>query len=323
MKRFIPCIVILGISVLCCGALFSATIVVQGETGTDLKKAVDSAQPGDVITFNPGLKPEIILSSEITVNKSLTILGRPDGTTSIRGSNCPIFKFQRERDQKSFTIELINLTLSDGVATGENGESLGTGGGGGCGMGGAVYFDGFSEGCFVCDRVHFLNNKAVGGDGGGSSAQSNGGKGGNGSHGFNNGGEGGRGKDNHPEGHESGFFCGGGGGAGEWVTVCNAAKGGDAGYGGGGGGGGGGGVSRADGGSGGNFGGEGGWGGLFWTNAGGGGGAGLGGAIFMRAGTLVLENCEFKNNSAKGGNGGYRAGSGQGKAGAIFLIGRS
>ncbi|HAZ43403.1 MAG TPA: hypothetical protein DCZ55_02685, partial [Cyanobacteria bacterium UBA11371] len=49
----------------------------------------------------------------------------------------------------------------------------------------------------------------------------------------------------------------------------------------------------------------------------GGGGAGLGGAIFIRAGSLTLNNTTFNNNSATGGTGGN---NGKGKGGAIFAV---
>jgi hypothetical protein len=48
----------------------------------------------------------------------------------------------------------------------------------------------------------------------------------------------------------------------------------------------------------------------------GGGGAGLGGALFLRAGTLSLEQCSFIGNRASGGEGNE---SGYGKGGAIFI----
>ncbi|MFN6487859.1 calcium-binding protein, partial [Nostoc sp. DedQUE02] len=50
---------------------------------------------------------------------------------------------------------------------------------------------------------------------------------------------------------------------------------------------------------------------------GGGGGAGLGGGIFVRSGSLTLNNTSFTNNTATGGTG---ANSGQGLGGAIFIM---
>ena len=115
-------------------------------------------------------------------------------------------------------------------------------------------------------------------------------------------------------GGNGGDGAGGGGG-------CGGSSG-NGGFGGGGGGsafgnggfGGGGGSGSAPGlaGFGGAFGGNGGFGG-------GGGGAGLGGAIFLRAGTLVLQDSELTQNTATPGLGTSGGGNGQGKGGAIFI----
>lgn len=63
--------------------------------------------------------------------------------------------------------------------------------------------------------------------------------------------------------------------------------------------------------------GQGGWG----AGAGGldfgGGGGGFGGAVFIRQGNLVVEDCSFEGNKASGGKGTNR---GQGKGGAVFAI---
>ena len=334
MKRILPYIIILGLTAVCGGTLQASIIVVQDSSEAALRAAVINAATGDVITFNPGLNSEITLNNEIVINKSLTILGRADGQTTIRGNNCPVFNIQRIDLQQKFSIEIINLTLRDSAAIGENGQSLGSGGGGGggCGMGGALYFDGSSDGTLLCDRVHFINNKAVGGNGGvggGWHFPNDGGKGGNGSHGFNNGGAGGQSyeyKDGVGReivfGAGGGPFSGGGGGAGESSDNYYAGNGGDGNYGGGGGGGGysfsfstweGFGGSWA--GKGGDF--------FIWYSkecGGGGGGAGLGGAIFVKEGVLIVANCEFNSNFATGGSGGTRAGNGQGKGGAIFSM---
>ncbi|MEG4110259.1 Ig-like domain-containing protein, partial [Microcoleus sp. S13_C5] len=67
-------------------------------------------------------------------------------------------------------------------------------------------------------------------------------------------------------------------------------------------------------------GGGGGLGGLGGGGGGGvgsGGGGGLGGAIFIRTGSLTLNNATFSNNTATGGTG---ANNGQGKGGAIFAM---
>ena len=64
-----------------------------------------------------------------------------------------------------------------------------------------------------------------------------------------------------------------------------------------------------------------GFGGPFGGNGGhgGGGGAGLGGAIFLRAGTLLLQDSTLTQNTATPGSGASGAGNGQGKGGALFI----
>ncbi|MEG4361890.1 choice-of-anchor D domain-containing protein, partial [Microcoleus sp. C2C3] len=92
------------------------------------------------------------------------------------------------------------------------------------------------------------------------------------------------------------------------------------------GGGGGGGLSGGDGGFGGGGGGADGLGGFGGGNGDdgggiglGGGGAGLGGAVFIRQGTLTLNNATFTGNEAEGGTG-ASTNPGQGKGGAIFAM---
>lgn len=132
---------------------------------------------------------------------------------------------------------------------------------------------------------------------------------------------------------DGGVFGGGGGGGimqiGAGLTPPNAGvvyPAGAGGFGGGGGGGGGGssdGSPNAPGASGGAFGGAGTTGRA--GGGGGGGGAGLGGAIFIRSGSVLFENCSFTGNTAARGfgqwldNPGNRGADGQGKGGAIFV----
>lgn len=122
----------------------------------------------------------------------------------------------------------------------------------------------------------------------------------------------------------------GGWGAGGGFSVGPLGGGGDAGTFGGGGGGSGGVVTLADGsrttfpgsagGQGGVFGGEGGIGDGV-TGGRGGGGAGCGGAVFVRAGSLVMTQCTFTGNSALPGQGQTQdgMGAGLGKGGAVFI----
>src|SRR5215469_625274 len=130
-------------------------------------------------------------------------------------------------------------------------------------------------------------------------------------------------------------FAGGGGGGGGGTTDAGATgeqSGGMGGFGGGGGGGGG--RTRGDGqpgpgGLGGQFGGSGTVAGLCREcGGGGGGGAGLGGAVFIRAGILLLDNCSFSGDSVTAGQGGVGdclttgcvAPSGQAAGRAVFAV---
>jgi hypothetical protein len=187
---------------------------------------------------------------------------------------------------------------SGGASPGSNATTVGNpGGGGGDGAGGG----GGSEGS-ACPRPSPPENC--------SGPGKNGGAGGAG--GFGGGGGGGGRSGDNPLSF-SGKGIGGVGGAGGF-----------------GGGGGGGGTQdfedftdrQAVGGAGGQFGGAGQTGNA--NGASGGGGAGLGGAVFLRAGSLIVRDSDFVDNAAAGGLGGQRSGraraaSGQGKGGALFL----
>lgn len=186
--------------------------------------------------------------------------------------------------------------------------------------------------------------------GGGFGGLGNAGNGGNGGDGGTEGGNGGNGGDGGNGG--VGVFGGsgpwgdlgtlgtaafsGGGGLGGVGNAGNGGRGGNAeaptasggngGHGGNGGNGGfgGGGGAGGFGGEGGYFGmtgtpgipGQGGFGGGDGAVGLGGGGGGLGGAIFLKAGRLILHNTVFEHNEAIGGSG---ANLGQGKGGAIFV----
>ncbi len=245
------------------------------------------------------------------------------------------------------TLRLEEITLEGGVARGFDGGETHRGGtgGGGAGLGGAV----FNQGTLEIVASTLAGNQATGGNGG---AQSNifdtfprGGSGGGGTAGdggdptgstaaFDVGGAGGAGGGgaggNGAEapgggtaGSAGGFGGGGGGGGGNANDP--AFAGGAGGFGGGGGAGGGGQSGQAAG-----AGGAGGFGGGAGANGqsgdpsttpggGGGGGAGMGGAVFNHGGSVSVVNSTFSGNSAAGGAGGRgNGGAGQGLGGAIF-----
>jgi uncharacterized delta-60 repeat protein len=224
------------------------------------------------------------------------------------------------------SLELDNVTLSDGLAAGFAGGS--PGGGGSAGMGGAI----FNEGSLTLAGSTLTGNLAVGGNGAGNSSWGSPYAGGGGGGGV--GGAGGNSSFFAAPG--GGGYLGGGGGGQRAVYGSNSTAGYAGSFGGGGGGGGGGsrGYAPGPGGTGG-FGGGGGAGGsnaLGVTAAygpgglgggngaasGGGGGAGMGGAVFNDAGTVTITNCTFGGNTARGGKDGGGNPSGSGLGGAVF-----
>ncbi|EAW35711.1 DUF4347 domain-containing protein [Lyngbya sp. PCC 8106] len=285
----------------------------------------------DTISFNtnvrlnldPSLKRiQPLINSNINFignNKTISGDNDNDGVIDLNGEDRPLLFIN------SGVVSFEDLTFTGGVAKG--GSSLS--GGGGAGLGGGLFIN---SGDITLDNVTFEKNYAIGGDansggyaGGGLSGKGFNRVGGglftdgpdeNGSGLGENGGFGeGGGFGNNANGGDGGF--GGGGGEG------NNANGGDGGFGGGGGFG-----YNANGGNGG-FGGGGGrgsitpgQGGFGAGNGGesaGGGGAGFGGALFIREGTLTIQNSTFSNNSAQGGEGRGGSETGQGLGGAIFV----
>ena len=281
------------------------------------------------------------------VNSNITIVGNNhslSGDANNNGSNDsgdlrPLFIL-------SGSVNISDLSITNGRAEGGSG-----GGGGGGGLGGGLFI---YDGNVSLTNVAFTNNIAQGGrgglggggggmfgnsDGGGGGLFGNalntgvyGGVGGYGGNG-NYGGYGGDYRPNYVGGYggfgggggfggrgEDGGFGGFGGGGGRGGLSFTGGDGGDGGFGGGGG--------SSSGGGGGNYGGRGGFGGGGGNYRGGGGnyggsggsagGAGLGGGIFVRSGSLTLNNTTFTGNTARGGTGGNY--SGQGLAGAIFIM---
>ncbi|MFN6435750.1 MAG: calcium-binding protein [Nostoc sp. DedSLP01] len=228
----------------------------------------------------------------------------------------------------SGSVDISDLTITNGRAKGGDSEQ----GGGGAGMGGGLFI---YDGNVSLTDVAFTNNAAQGGNsgigfgnnGGGGMFGNSGGYGGGGLFGSSNGNNGGYGGNGNYGGSSNGGFGGGGfgssgiGGSGGFGGGGGRGVVGDAGSGGFGGGGGssvaGDGGSGGYGGGGGYFGGSGGFGGGDGTGFLGGGGAGLGGGIFVRTGSLTLNNTSFTNNTATGGS---SLNDGQGLGGAIFIM---
>ena len=301
----------------------------------------DNNSTKDIIDLAAIANQTITLASSLpTITEQVEIQGND---VTINGQNGSSYShlFAINAETSSTQINLQDLTLTNGVAKGGDGES---GGGGGLGAGGALFL---ANGKTVVDNVAFINNQAIGG-----SSTSTGGQGGNDEGSGIGGGQGGGLNEGDGSSYSpSSFTVSGGIGGGGAGTEGNGTPGnpGDAGTGGGAGGGGGGGSSSPDeggdggvggaggygggggaggggggdydnvgdnengsgniGGAGGTYGGDGGSGSGGNGNSGGagglgGGGAALGGAVYVDDGAeLVLFNSSFSGNSTTAGTG--------------------
>ncbi|WP_254032365.1 DUF4347 domain-containing protein [Planktothrix agardhii] len=325
-------------------ANFNVTVANDDGTGTvpgTLSKAIldaNTAAGDDTITLTTNVRftgvPQVLIDSNIAfIGGGFTVSGDVNNNSSNdAGDVRPFFV-------KSGTVSFSNMTINGGRAQGGNGPR---GGGGAAGMGGALFI---YNGIVTIDNVTFTSNQAIGGNsasgalggggglggnGGGSNFAGGGGGGGFGGNGVNGSGlsggsggsggafgaagAGGNGGANSGSGGNAGSFGGGGGASGD-----QGHPGGRGGFGGGGG------AGTSTGG----FGGFGGGGGLgtgvtggFGAGnggtIGGGGGAGMGGAIFVREGSLTLQNTTLINNTTTGGTGSNN--NGKALAGAIFVL---
>lgn len=311
----------------------------QNYTDMSLRRAVGLAnnQTGkSTITFKSNLVT-INLDGPLTIRGDVTINGK--NQIFLVCNNCSAFLVD------GGSLFLKNLIVHSGSSKGGNGGvGLVGWGGGAAGMGGGLFVN---KGKADCEKVSFINCKAIGGNGGYFSGNimemlydhpNGGGGGGMGHNGetstasaYGKGGNGGilgglGGGQNGNTSLNGGEGAGGGGGeSGDGNFYA-----GHGGFGGGGGGG----LAAGNGGFGGGAGGcswvkgsPGEFGGQSYAGYGG-GGAGLGGAIFVRANAdLSMVDCFFWDNEAKGGEGGYeemvigiQGYGGQGKGGAIFIM---
>lgn len=303
----------------------AATISVDGITCT-LDDAIQAANTNSVVggcaagsgTDELVITANITLASELTpIASNMTIRGDVAGRSVSGASTFRVFTVQ------SGTVTFQDLTITNGNATGRNGQDAndGGGGGGGLGAGGGLLVLG---GTVTLDNVVVSSNQAIGGNGGtgNNTNQPNilGGDGG----GFLSGADvpGSTVATDDPKDGDDGYFgAGGGGGGGRSGSGADfVGDGGNGGFGGGGAGGGRG--SSSDPGSAGNagfFGGHGENGLRPSPGGGGGGGAGLGGGIFIQAGHLILKNASFAGNSAAGGSGGGGASNGSQEGANLFV----
>jgi hypothetical protein len=311
-KLLLLCIsLFLGLSVI---QLDAAVVSNTNDSGAgSLRDAVANTSAGGEITFST--TGTITLSSQIIIDKALTITGPGVGSLTISGgTSTRIFVLNSGAD-----LTINGVTLANGRATGSNGDTgekyptgcatAGGGGGGGGALGAAMFVN--NGAVLFAEDLVFNNNTVIGGDGG-NAGTSGSGRGGTGNTVVGgNGGDGSRaGVGANSPGGAGGFACGGGGTGS--TGSCN--------------------PSGKDGGAGGYMAGDGGDGGYDCCGSddggGGGGGAGLGGALFAYNGAqITLVKCTFSNNTATGGAGGISNGShttpgiaGQGKGAAIFAM---
>jgi ABC-type branched-subunit amino acid transport system substrate-binding protein len=338
--------------------------------GISLREAIQLVSADGQITFDASILPgtctiEPTLNTLI-IDRKVNIVGPGIDQFTLNGNNMRVF-FVKEG-----SLNLSGMRIVNGVAQGGHGGNGAAGGGGAAGMGGAIFVNknaSVSVANMVFEKC--VAQGGIGGNGnewewhlfacGGGGGISESGENGDGKRvyiyeGNDNyrseihrwGGLGGKG---WPIGNEqaNNSVNGGDGGGGGGSKIDNN-RGGDGGFGGGGGG------SYVEGTGCGGFGGGGSAvvfpsikmhhlafgkpnpGGAFGGGGygmAGGGGAGLGGAIFVReGGTLTIDDCQFKQNTAAGGRGGTAwfhlsycpfpwrdyAWSGQGQGGTIFVM---
>ena len=261
----------------------------DGSPGT-LRYAVQNASSGAAITFS--VTGTIVISSQLSIAKDLTISGPGAGNLTIRGNNCRVFEVD------SGTVSIQGITI-DGEAIGSNGaDAYNTSVNGGNGVnanGGGLYM---KNGKVTIDSVDFTGCRAVGGNGGSSNGQT-GGSGGSGEGGgicidsgsltvtnsrFNNnsviGGNGGGGFNGNGSGNNGyggAIYIGGGS-----VTITNGQFDGD-------------GATGGSAGAGYNN---------YCQGYKGNGGSGKGGAIYIGVGSLIITGSQFTNDSVTAGTAG-------------------
>ncbi|MDP4092400.1 MAG: Ig-like domain-containing protein [Bacillota bacterium] len=300
----------------------SLTVSNLNDSGSgSLRDVITNAAAGDVIGFQSGLNGTIVLSSQLIINKDLTIKGPGAANLTISGNNqCRAFLVT------GGNVFISDLTIANGKAVGNSGGTGGDGhygggggGGGSAGGGGGLLIKG---GMAIISSVTFSGNTAVGGTGGtGGYAYLTGGDGPGGAGGASDLLDGSKGGEadfignGGPYQHDGFRYGGGGGGYGGYSGYPSGSSGGDGGaY-----------IQQS--------GGLGGHGGAYYLSAGdvksgvlggngGYGGNGLGGAACLMSGSLKMGNCTFSGNSATGGTGGQGGRSNFGFVEIVFGDGK-
>ncbi|WP_142253065.1 autotransporter domain-containing protein [Bradyrhizobium sp. UNPF46] len=292
--RFALLATTLGLACQANAATLFVTTTADSGAGS-LRAAITSAGNGDTIMFQTG--GTITLASELPViTRNLTIDGNGNNPViSGAGTYRPFFIGDAGTTGSTYSVTIANLSIANAAAHGGLGID---GGGGGAGLGGAVFVS--SNGALTLSNVSLSNNQASGGAGGAFTNNLAGGGGGMGGNGGSSPSSAGNGGGGLAVGSDSvsGLGTNGGGTNGGIGTTSSGGTGGNGGFGGGGGG--------ADnsytlgntqGGSGG-FGGGGGGGSNFIGGQASGGAGGYGGG----------GGGAFSGVSAAGGNGGFGGG---------------
>ncbi|WP_100179368.1 autotransporter domain-containing protein [Bradyrhizobium nitroreducens] len=292
--RFALIAATLGLACQANAATLFVTTTADSGAGS-LRAAITSAGNGDTIMFQTG--GTITLASELPViTRNLTIDGNGNNPViSGAGTYRPFFIGDAGTTGSTYSVTIANLSIANAAAHGGLGID---GGGGGAGLGGAVFVS--SNGALTLSNVSLSNNQASGGAGGAFTNNLAGGGGGMGGNGGSSPSSAGNGGGGLAVGSDSvsGLGTNGGGTNGGIGTTSSGGTGGNGGFGGGGGG--------ADnsytlgntqGGSGG-FGGGGGGGSNFIGGQASGGAGGYGGG----------GGGAFSGVSAAGGNGGFGGG---------------
>jgi hypothetical protein len=154
MRPRTAAVVAAGITCLAVASLPASASAGQVTTSADgnqdgtLRHEIDNAVPGETITFDPGVNPELTMS-HITIATNITLVGNGIGQTTIKG----------DEDDRVFninlgspaTVTIRNLTITRGrappgvgfVVVGENG--------------GAIFH---TSGSLTIDGVEFSDNRA-------------------------------------------------------------------------------------------------------------------------------------------------------------------
>ncbi|AFY82887.1 DUF4347 domain-containing protein [Oscillatoria acuminata] len=140
------------------GVLAILTVTNANDSGAgSLRNAIAAAQAGDTILFDPTLANQTITltSGQLELNKNLTIDGGNAPGITISGNNTSrVFRVQDDPNFVPSSVNLRNLVIADGKATGI----------GELGAGGGIYTE--SRSTLTVENMTFRNNVAMGEGGG-------------------------------------------------------------------------------------------------------------------------------------------------------------